>query len=76
MLGLDVVLTSHEEEYDFAGKATYAMPDRIVKITGNVTEGDDPAFIPDVTALKILGTIASNMLTLAGQEWKLMTFLT
>lgn len=58
---LDVVLTSHEEDYNFASKATYAMPDRIVKITGNVTEGDDPAFIPDGTAQKILATIASNM---------------
>jgi hypothetical protein len=58
---LDVVLTSHEEDYDFAAKSTYAMPDRIVKITGNVAEGEEPAFIPDVTAQKILTTIATNM---------------
>ncbi|MDZ7635177.1 MAG: DUF4136 domain-containing protein [Bacteroidales bacterium] len=61
---LDVVLTSHEEEYDFAGKATYAMPDKIVKITGDLSEGDDPAYIPDVTAQKILATIATNMANL------------
>ena len=59
---MDVVLTYHEDTYDFASKATYAMPDRIVKITGNVLdENEDPEFIPDVTASKILATIATNM---------------
>jgi hypothetical protein len=58
---LDVVLTKHNEEYDFTAKATYAMPDKIVKITGDVAEGEEPSFIPDVNAQVILGTIASNM---------------
>jgi hypothetical protein len=30
---MDVVITYHKDTYDFASKATYAMPDRIVKIT-------------------------------------------
>ncbi len=58
---LDVVLTKHNEEYDFTAKATYAMPDRIVKITGDVIEGEEPSFIPDVNAEVILATIANNM---------------
>ena len=41
---LDVSLTKHNPEYDFASKATYAMPDKIVKITGNLVEGEDPAY--------------------------------
>jgi hypothetical protein len=58
---MDIVLTKHEADYDFAAKSTYAMPDRIVKITGNLTEGDDPEFIPDITAAKILAQIELNM---------------
>jgi hypothetical protein len=58
---LDVVLTKHNKDYDFTAKATYAMPDQIVKITGDVAEGEDPSFIPDVNAQVILATIANNM---------------
>jgi hypothetical protein len=58
---MDIVLTKHEADYDFAAKSTYAMPDRIVKITGDMTEGDEPEFIPDITAEKILAQIELNM---------------
>ena len=65
---LDVVLTSHKAEYDFLAKVTYAMPDRIVKITGDIAEGEDPSFIPDINAQKILTTIANNMADLGWQR--------
>ena len=65
---LDVVLTSHNESYDFVAKATYAMPDKIVKITGNLSEGDQPVFIPDATAKLILDRIATNMTNLGWQR--------
>jgi hypothetical protein len=65
---LDVVLTKHNEEYDFTAKATYAMPDKIVKITGDVAEGEEPSFIPDVNAQVILGTIANNMADLGWER--------
>jgi hypothetical protein len=58
---LDIVLTHHNADYDFAAKNTYAMPDTIVKITGNLIEGERPDFIKDVYASKILKTIADNM---------------
>ncbi len=58
---LDVVLTYHNDTYEFGTKATYSMPDRIVKITGNLQEGDAPVFIPDATAALILSKIAENM---------------
>ena len=61
---LDIVITSHNDEYDFVAKTTYAIPDRIVKITGNLQEGDSPEFIPDVTASQILAQIDKNMLAL------------
>ena len=71
----DVVLTTHNKEYDFTAKATYAMPDRIVKITGDVVEGEEPSFIPDVTATTILAMIATNMQDLGWQEWILRMIL-
>jgi hypothetical protein len=58
---MDIVVTKHNTEYDFVAKSTYAMPDKIVKITGNKIEGDTPEFMPDVTAQKILDQIDKNM---------------
>ena len=68
MRELDVVLTKHNEEYDFVGQATYALPDRIVKITGNLTEDGDPVFIPDVTARKYLPGLKQIWLLLVEQK--------
>lgn len=65
---LDVVLTYHNDTYEFGTKTTYAMPDRIVKITGNLQEGDEPVFMPDATAALILGQIEENMTSLGYQR--------
>jgi len=61
---LDLVITHHNPDYNFVAKATYAMPDKIVQITGNLQEGDAPKFIPDVYASQILARIESNMASL------------
>lgn len=58
---MDIVLTYQAPDYDFSVNATYAMPDKIVKVTGNKVEGDDPEFVPDATANLILDRIAQNM---------------
>jgi hypothetical protein len=58
---MDVVLTHHNPDYDFVPKATYAMPDKIVKITGSVASGDNPTYVPDATAKLILARIDQNM---------------
>ena len=65
---LDIVITHHNPDYDFQAKGTYAMPDRIVKITGALQEGQLPEFIPDATATQILGRIADNMASLGWQQ--------
>jgi hypothetical protein len=65
---LDVALSKHNPEYDFTAKSTYAMPDQIVKITGNLVEGEDPTYIPDITAQAILGMIDDNMSALGWQK--------
>jgi hypothetical protein len=61
---LDVVLTNHEQDYDFTAADTYAMPDEIVKITGNLVEGDDPEYVPGPVAAQILAQIEENMTAL------------
>ena len=59
---MDVVLTYHEDTYDFASKATYAMPDVIVKITGAaLDEGEVPETIPKIYSDQILTMIETNM---------------
>lgn len=65
---LDISLSKHNPDYDFTAKSTYAMPDQIVKITGNLVEGEDPSYIPDVTATAILGMIDDNMSELGWQK--------
>jgi len=65
---LDVVLTYFRDGYDFKAKTTYAMPDNIVKITGNLQEGDSPEFIPNATATLILAEIDKNMLAMGWQK--------
>ena len=61
---LDVVLTRHNDTYEFGTKTTYAMPDKIVKITGNLQEGEVPTFMPDASAALILSKIEENMTAL------------
>lgn len=58
---LDVVLTYHKEAYDFTAVGTYAMPDKIVMITGNLAEGEEPEFIPQNNADKMLLLMEQNM---------------
>jgi len=65
---MDVVLTKHNAEYNFASKGTYAIPDKIVKITGNLVEGETPEFVPDVTGKQILARIESNMTAYGWQK--------
>jgi len=57
----DLVLTNYEDDYNFSNQQTYAMPNRIVKITGNVREDEEPVFIPEATATLILANIEANM---------------
>ena len=57
----DLVYTDYEPNYDFTGHSTYAMPDQIVKVTGNVLEGEDPEFVSEPFNSQILGIIETNM---------------
>lgn len=57
----DIVYTDYTESFDFASRGTYAMPDKIVKITGNLTEGEEPEFVKEPYNTQILQKIESNM---------------
>ena len=57
----DLVYTNQDQAFDFAVQASYAMPDRIVKITGDLIEGEEPEFIREPYNSQILGQIESNM---------------
>jgi hypothetical protein len=65
---LDVVLTKVNDGYDFAGKGTYALPDQIVIITGNLLDGDAPKFLPAAVATPILAKMDENMTQLGWQK--------
>ena len=61
---LDLVYTNYTESFDFASQGTYAMPDKIVKITGNLQEGETPEFVKEPYNTQILNKIESNMTAL------------
>ncbi|MBL7848432.1 MAG: DUF4136 domain-containing protein [Cyclobacteriaceae bacterium] len=57
---LDLVYTNHDSKFDFAGKGTYSLPDKIVKITGDPLA--PPEYINDIPYGKaILDQIELNM---------------
>lgn len=58
---LDLVYTNYEESFDFNSQGTYAMPDKIVKITGNLVEGEEPEFVKEPYNAQILTKIENNM---------------
>jgi len=57
----DLVYTKYEEEYDFESQSTYAMPDSVVKIQGDVAEGEPPEFVKEPYNTQILNKIESSM---------------
>ncbi len=62
---LDLVYTNYYSGFDFQAKNTYAMPDSIIKITGEIFNDPDgnhkPEFIPKATGDIILDQIRTNM---------------
>ncbi len=59
---LDLVYSNYDKNFDFAGKGTYSLPDKIVKITGEPTA--PPEYIKDIYGLPVLAQIEANMTAL------------
>ena len=58
---LDVVYTNYTEDFNFSSKSTYAMPDNIVKIEGNLIEDEAPEFVQEPINSQLVVQIQSNM---------------
>jgi hypothetical protein len=61
---LDLVYTNYTETFDFISKSTYSMPDKIVKVEGNLIEGEAPDFVQEPINSQILQQIEANMTAL------------
>ena len=57
----DLVYTNYSPTYDFKAQNTYALPDSVIKITGNLAEGEHPEMVNTVYANEILSRIRANM---------------
>lgn len=60
----DLVYTNYTETFDFAGSGTYSMPDKIVKVTGDLDDGETPEYVKEPYNTQILNKIESNMTAL------------
>jgi hypothetical protein len=71
---LDLVYTNYYNQFDFKSVGTYAIPDSVVKITGdayNDPDGDGkPTFVSQQYAVAILDEIKENM---AAYGWTLVS---
>jgi hypothetical protein len=62
---LDLVYTNYSSSFDFNSKQTYAIPDSVIKITGDIFNDPDgdlkPTFLSASSAAVILDAINQNM---------------
>src|SRR4030095_7825599 len=62
---LDLVYTNHDDGFDFKSQLTYAIPDSVIKITGDVFNDPEgvgkPQFVSAAYSTAILGSINQNM---------------
>jgi hypothetical protein len=62
---LDLVLTNYDVNFNFAGAKTYAIPDSVIKITGDVFTDPDgngkPTFLSATYSVPLLAAINQNM---------------
>ena len=57
----DLVYTDYSPTFDFRSSTTYALPDSVVKITGNLQDGEAPEMVDQTYASEILKKIRDNM---------------
>ena len=57
----DIVYTDYDDGYKFESKGTYSMPDKIVKITKDLAEGEEPEFVQEPYNTQMLNLMESNM---------------
>ena len=57
----DIVYTDYDDSFKFDSKETYSIPDKIVKITGELADGEEPEFVKEPYNTQIVQKIESNM---------------
>lgn len=58
---LDLVVTRFDKTFDFKRVDTYAIPDDVIKITGDLVRGDEIEFVDDEYAQLIVKAVRDNM---------------
>ena len=53
----DVVYTNYDMEFDFQSQGVYSIPDKIVKIEGDLAEGEEPEFVKEPYNTQMLNQI-------------------
>jgi hypothetical protein len=70
---LDLVYTNYSNQFDFASRKTYSIPDSVIKITGDVFNDPDgdgkPTFLSAAYATVIVAQIKKDM---AANGWTLV----
>lgn len=70
---LDLVYTNYSNQFDFASRKTYSIPDSVIKITGDVFNDPDgdgkPTFLSATYAVPIIAQIKKDM---AANGWTLV----
>jgi hypothetical protein len=61
---LDIVYTDYDDQFDFASKGVYSIPDKIVKIEGELSDGEDPEYVKEPYNTQMLQKMESNMAAL------------
>ena len=64
----DVVYTNYEPDFDFASGGFYSIPDKIVKIEGDLAEGEDPEYVKEPYNTQMLTRMKDNMSALGWTE--------
>jgi len=64
----DIVYTNYDDQFNFASLGTYSIPDKIVKLEGDLGDGEDPEFVKEPYNTQMLERIKSNMEILGWEE--------
>jgi len=60
----DIVYTNYDDQFDFSSKGNYAIPDKIVKIQGDIIQGEPPEFVKEPQNTQMLQKMQANMTAL------------
>jgi hypothetical protein len=63
---VDIAYSNYDKTFDFVGKGTYSIPDKITKVTGDPNK--PPQYVKDIYGVPMLAQINANMQALGWQK--------